>query len=151
MEIALSLRLPRDRLSVPVVRHIVRHAVEEVGVDAECAHDLELFLSEACTNVLLHSGAGDLYDVRLSLDGEHCTVQVIDVGHGLGRARLPGSTPAADSERGRGLLIMSALVDRVQLSVRPHNGTVVSMEKALVYTDRSLLEGHPPDGPDFKP
>jgi serine/threonine-protein kinase RsbW len=150
MEIALSLRLPRDRLSVTVVRHIVRHAVEEIGVTADCAHDLELFLSEACTNVLLHSGPGDLYDVRLVLEDERCEIQVIDVGRGFDRARVPEVRPAADAERGRGLLLMSALVDRVQFSVRPQNGTTVSMEKELVYDDRSLLDHGAPTGADVK-
>ena len=150
MEIDLSLRLPRDRLSVTVVRHIVRHAVEEIGVDADCAHDLELSLSEACTNVLLHSGVADVYDVRLVLKDERCEIQVIDLGHGFDRAGLRRARPALDAERGRGLLLMSALVDRVQFSVKPQHGTVVSMEKALVYADRSLLGRQAPAGPDVK-
>jgi anti-sigma regulatory factor (Ser/Thr protein kinase) len=148
MEIALSLRLPRDRLTVPVVRHIVRSAVEEIGVDPDCAHELELVLSEACTNVLLHAGGGDLYDVRLTLDGERCELQVIDAGPGVDRARLRRPRTTADAERGRGLLLMSALVDRVHFSVRPPRGTVVSMEKSLVYTDRSLLKGESPGDGD---
>jgi serine/threonine-protein kinase RsbW len=150
MEIVLSVRLPRDRLSVTVVRHIVRHAVEEIGVDADCAHDLELSLSEACTNVLLHSGVADVYDVRLVLKDERCEIQVIDFGHGFDRAGPRRARPALDAERGRGLLLMSALVDRVQFSVKPQNGTVVSMEKALVYADRSLLGRQVPAGPDVK-
>lgn len=150
MEIALSLRLPRERLSVTVVRHIVRHAVEEIGVDADCAHDLELFLSEACTNVLLHSGTDDLYDVRLVLEDEHCEIAVTDVGRGFDRAGRSPARPARDAERGRGLLLMNALVDRVQFSVERRNGTVVSMEKALVYADRSLLDSPAPTGTDVK-
>jgi len=149
MEIALSLRLPRDRQSVTVARHIVRHAVEELGVDPECVHDLELSLSEACTNVL-HSDSGDPYDVRLDLEDERCVIRVLDVGRGLDRALLPQAMPGGEAERGRGLLLMAALVDRVRFNVKPHDGTIVSMEKALVYADRSLLDaessGEPPAG-----
>jgi serine/threonine-protein kinase RsbW len=138
MEIALTLRLPRDRLSVSVVRHIIRRAIEEIGVDPDCAHDIELSLSEACTNVLLHSGQGDAYDVRLLLEDERCEIQVTDVGRGFEAARLP--SPSPDAERGRGLLLMTALTDRLRFRVRPHDGTVVSMEKELVYADRTLLD-----------
>jgi serine/threonine-protein kinase RsbW len=141
MELALSLRLPRDRQSVAVARHIVRHAVEEIGVAPECVYDIELSLSEACTNVLLHSGSGDLYDVRVDLEDERCTIRVVDAGHGFDQAMLPPAVPAAEAEQGRGLLLMTALVDRVRFTAKqPRNGTVVSMEKALVYSDRSLLE-----------
>ena len=68
VEILLSLSLPRDADSVPVARHIVRRALAEVGVTDDCTHDVELALSEACSNVLLHSGPGREYDVRLELD-----------------------------------------------------------------------------------
>jgi anti-sigma regulatory factor (Ser/Thr protein kinase) len=145
MEIALTLRLPRDRLSVSVARHIVRRAVEEIGVDADCAYDIELSLSEACTNVLLHSGPGDQYNVRLELQDERCEIQVTDVGRGF-EATQPRH-PGPEAERGRGLLLMTALADQVRFRIGPHDGTVVSMQKQLVYADRSLLEQpSPPDG-----
>jgi serine/threonine-protein kinase RsbW len=139
MELALNLRLPRDRMSVSVARHVVRHAVEELGVDADCAHDIELALSEACTNVLLHSGPGEEYDVRLELADERCEIQVVDVGRGFDHEGLPPSVVGSDAERGRGLLIMTALVDRLRFRVKPPSGTIVRMEKDLVYADRSLL------------
>jgi serine/threonine-protein kinase RsbW len=141
MELALNLRLPRDRMSVSVARHVVRNAVQELGVDADCAYDIELALSEACTNVLLHSGPGDEYDVRVELADERCEIQVVDVGRGFDHGRLPPFSPGPDAERGRGLLIMTALVDRLRFRVRPPSGTIVRMEKDLVYADRSLLSG----------
>ena len=141
MEIALTLRLPRDRLSVTVARHIVRHAMEEVGVDSDCVHDIELSVSEACTNVLLHSGPGEYYDVWLDLEDERCEIRVVDVGHGFPGGELPRAAPGVDAERGRGVVLMTALVDQVRFARRPHDGTVVSMEKGLVYADRSLLDG----------
>jgi serine/threonine-protein kinase RsbW len=90
--------------------------------------------------VLLHSGPGDVYDVRLELADEHCEIQVVDVGHGFDREALRRANIGPDAERGRGLLLMAALVDRVRFSIRPPSGTVVRMEKSLVYSDRSLLD-----------
>ena len=139
MELTLNLRLPRDRMSVSVARHVVRHAVQELGVDDDCAHDIELALSEACTNVLLHSGPGEEYDVRVELADERCEIQVVDVGRGFDPERLPPPVVGPDAEWGRGLLIMTALVDRLRFRVKPTSGTVVRMEKDVVYADRSLL------------
>ena len=83
MEISLALTLPRDEQTVPVARHIVRNAMEQVGVAEACIYDVELALSEACTNVLLHSGPGDQYVVRLDMGDRIGRIRVVDVGHGF--------------------------------------------------------------------
>jgi serine/threonine-protein kinase RsbW len=142
MEIGLRIRLPRDRISVPVARHVVRSAIEEIGVTTECADDIEVALSEACTNVLMHAGPGAIYDVRLDLDDERCVLRIIDLGSGFDLATLPDGRPMPEEERGRGLPLMSSLVDRVRFESKPEIGTVVHLEKRLVYDQaRRLREG----------
>jgi serine/threonine-protein kinase RsbW len=139
MELSLALTLPRDEQTVPVARHIVRNAMEQVGVEATCVYDVELALSEACTNVLLHSGPGDQYVVRLDLEDAFSVIRVIDVGHGFDSARLQHDDPLLEAERGRGLGLMQALVDRVDFTSRPEAGTIVTLEKVLTYDDDALL------------
>ena len=142
MEIGLRIRLPRDRISVPVARHVVRSAIDEIGVTADCADDIEVALSEACTNVLMHAGPGAIYDVRLDLDDERCVLRIIDLGRGFDLAALPDGRPLPEEERGRGLPLMSSLVDRVRFESKPEIGTVVHLEKRLVYDhERRLREG----------
>ena len=141
MELSLALTLPRDEQTVPVARHIVRNAMEQVGVEETCVYDFELALSEACTNVLLHSGPGDKYVVRLDLEDRIGVIRVIDVGHGFDSARLQAEDQLVDAERGRGLGLMRALVDRVDLTSRPEAGTIVTLEKVLTYADERLLVG----------
>ena len=141
MELSLALTLPRDEQTVPVARHIVRNAMEQVGVEPDCIYDFELAMSEACTNVLLHSGPGDQYVVRLDMEDEIGRIRVIDVGHGFDSARLQATDPLLVDERGRGLGLMDALVDRVQLTTRPEAGTIVTLEKALTYRDDVLVGG----------
>jgi serine/threonine-protein kinase RsbW len=141
MELSLALTLPRDEQTVPVARHIVRNAMDQVGVEETCVYDFELALSEACTNVLLHSGPGDLYVVRLDLEDRIGVIRVIDVGHGFDSARLQADDPLLDAERGRGLGLMRALVDRVDFTSRPEAGTIVTLEKVLTYSDEGLLAG----------
>jgi serine/threonine-protein kinase RsbW len=141
MELSLALTMPRDEQTVPVARHIVRNAMEQVGVEATCTYDVELALSEACTNVLLHSGPGDRYVVRLDLEDRLGVIRVIDVGHGFDSAKLQVEDALLDAERGRGLGLMHALVDRVDFTSRDEEGTIVTLEKTLTFADESLLAG----------
>jgi serine/threonine-protein kinase RsbW len=141
MDISLALTLPRDEQTVPVARHIVRNAMEQVGVAEACVYDVELALSEACTNVLLHSGPGDQFVVRLDLEDRLGLIRVIDVGHGFDSARLQASDALPDDERGRGLGLMQAMVDRVDFTSRAEAGTIVTLEKVLTYADERLLAG----------
>ena len=138
MEIALSLNLPRDADSVPLARHIVRNALAEVGVTEDCTHDVELALSEACTNVLLHSGPGDEYDVRLVIDDERCELRIVDVGLGFDAASPRRVGGDHERERGRGIGVMRALVDKVQFDSKAAAGTVVHLQKRLAYLDDSF-------------
>jgi serine/threonine-protein kinase RsbW len=141
MELSLALTLPRDEQTVPVARHVVRNAMDQVGVEETCVYDVELALSEACTNVLLHSGPGDQYVVRLDLGDRLGMIRVIDVGHGFDSARLQAEDPLPQDERGRGLGLMQAMVDRVDLTLRSEAGTIVTLEKVLTYRDEALLAG----------
>jgi serine/threonine-protein kinase RsbW len=141
MELSLALTLPRDEQTVPVARHIVRNAMEQVGVDETCVYDVELALSEACTNVLVHSGPGDQYVVRLDLEDRLGVIRVVDVGHGVDSTKLQADGAPPDDERGRGLGLMQALVDRFDFTSRPEAGTIVTLEKDLTYRDEALLVG----------
>src|SRR4029079_5946899 len=51
VEIKFTLQLPRDALSVPVVRRVLNSSMRTLGVADECLTDIELALTEACTNV----------------------------------------------------------------------------------------------------
>ena len=141
MELSLALTLPRDEQTVPVARHIVRNAMEQVGVESTCVYDVELALSEACTNVLLHSGPGDEYKVRLDLEDRLGVIRVIDVGHGFDSVKLQAEDSLLNAERGRGVGLMQALVDRADLTSRSEAGTIVTLEKILTYDNEALLAG----------
>ena len=141
MELSLALTLPRDEQTVPVARHIVRNAMEQVGVEVTCVDDMELALSEACTNVLVHSGPGDQYVVRLDLEDRLGLIRVIDVGRGFDSAGLQAGGTLPEDERGRGLGLMQALVDRVDFTSRPQAGTIVTLEKVVTYRDEARMVG----------
>lgn len=140
MQISLSLTLPRDELSIPVTRHIVHHALDEVGALQECMDDIVVAQTEACTNVVKHSGPGDEYEVRVDIDSEKCVIRVVDTGRGFDWRSLSDDESADTSaERGRGIVLMRALVDDVRFVSKPEAGTIVHLEKALQFEDGSPM------------
>jgi serine/threonine-protein kinase RsbW len=143
MRLDLALALPRDQRSVPVTRHAVRAILATLGVTQACTSDVEVALSEACTNVLEHAPPAAQYEVRLHLSDDRCLLRVVEVQPGQAsrvRGGLPADgAPAPEAEHGRGLLLMRALVDRVGFRLLPGAGPVVSLEKRLTYDSA----GHP--------
>jgi serine/threonine-protein kinase RsbW len=138
MELSFALCLPRDGTSVPFVRHLLRATLQRLGIEDECVHDIEIALSEACTNVLRHAGTEDEYQVDVEVDDQRCRITVSDAGEGfeLGDPR-DESTPIP-SEGGRGIQLMRALVDGLHFeSDMP--GTVVELTKTLELQPSSVL------------
>jgi serine/threonine-protein kinase RsbW len=148
MRMALSFVLPRDEMSIPVSRHIVKAAMENVGVEEESVGDVEVALTEACANVLAHSGPGDEYEVGFELDNRVCTIRIVDTGRGFDFASLRAAPPDLAAERGRGVALMHALVDRAKFVSKPEAGTIVHLEKVLQCEEGSLLDRAASMGPD---
>jgi serine/threonine-protein kinase RsbW len=100
-------------------REIARKAIsilEEFVSDQEQLHDIDLVLTEACSNVARHA-----YEVcescnRLGLKiivipPEKVIFEVSDWGKGLETDKLDFSMPDPEAVGGRGLYIMSILMD----------------------------------------
>ena len=137
LELNLSLCLPTDELSVPVVRHICTYALSEVGVHEGCQSDISIALTEACTNVLDHATQdGEAYEVHIAIDDERCTIRVKDAGIGFDvESRIQAPQAEVTAESGRGLELIRALVDRVKFISRPEEGVIVHLEKELEFDD----------------
>lgn len=140
MQIKLSLSLPRDQMSVPVARHVAGQALALLGVQADCISDIEVALTEACTNVLDHVGDDDEYDVVVGVEGDLCVIEVIDTGHGFDAAMLGLRDAELSAEQGRGIQLIRALVDRVRFTNREERGTIVHLEKDITWTSGALAK-----------
>ena len=139
LELNLSLCLPRDQLSVPIVRHICRYALEEVGVTERCLTDVTLALTEACTNVLDHVDEGEAYEVHIGIDSQRCSIRVKDAGAGFDYGAHAGPAQAdVTAESGRGLGLIRALVDKIHFTTKADDGTTMQFEKDLEFD-----EAHP--------
>lgn len=128
----LSVSLPRESVSVPVVRRLAGQALVAFGVHPDDVGDVQLAITEACGNVIDHAGATDTYDVKVELSSKRCTLTVIDQGGGFDATAVP-ERPDDDAEAGRGLALMRALVDNLAFRNEPQAGAVVHMVKSLRY------------------
>ncbi len=137
MDITLTLALPRDRLSVPVVRRILSDSLTTLGLDDSTVGDIELALTEACTNVLDHAGGEEEYEVTACVDKQKCVIEIID--RGVGFEERTGGLADPLAEDGRGIAIMRALMDRLEFHERPATGTVVRLEKSLTWDEEAVL------------
>ena len=124
-----------------MVRHVCRDSLRTLGVTSSCVGDIELAVTEACTNVLDHVAATqEEYEVAVHVNEATCRIRVIDnggegfdhAGHGLGNVE-------PDAESGRGIFIMRAMVDELHFTEEPEVGASVQLVKRLDLEPDSVL------------
>ena len=131
MRMSVRLNLPLEVDSVPAVRRLLRCALAILHVDRQSGADLEIALTEACANVVNHARGADKFEVRLDVAGNHCAIDVLDNGTGFDPATAVDSSPAAHSERGRGLFLIKALSENVRMQSTPRRGSLIHFEKSF--------------------
>ena len=119
----IDVAFPARPESSPELRRALRTFLEKVRFDRDRLDDVILAAGEAAGNAIEHAYRGKHGSVRLKAFADDCHL-VVEVCDG-GRWRLDG-----DPERGRGLGIMRALVDRVSIE-STKAGTSVRLEVAL--------------------
>ncbi|HEU5156704.1 MAG TPA: ATP-binding protein [Streptosporangiaceae bacterium] len=151
-----SLALPREALSIPVIRRVLGDALRGLGVSEDCVSDILLATCEACTNVVKHARATACYEVLASVDDEKCVLKIVETGRGPQRPEYPDRLPLLpegfprgrhrretqsrlEAESGRGINIMRALVDDVTFDTASDSGTIVYLQKRLTWRDEALL------------
>jgi serine/threonine-protein kinase RsbW len=93
-DVRFCLLFPREALSIPVMRRVLGDILHRVGVDDASIADLLLAVTEACTNVLRHSGQGRGYEIVARVTGDRLHLEVVDNGRGFDpAAALPGRRP----------------------------------------------------------
>lgn len=119
----LRVRVAAVAESVPVVRHAIVGVAEAAGLDLPQTKDLEIAVTEACTNVVLHAYDDDTgaIDVSAWLAGHQIVVCVRDHGRGTS-----GESPVRDG-LGLGIPLMEGLADQVTFVEPPGGGTEVRL------------------------
>ena len=161
----MTLALPRDEMSVPVVRRLLKASMDVMGVESGVTSDIELALTEAVTNVLEHAQDADEYEVSVGVDGDDCVIEVVNRGRQQFDGAGEGHVQAPDGAEGGGIPLRGGVVHRGLFRDRSSGGTTVHLEKKLRWREGSLIQHmtehaaeteHGPwsgsgDGPDGEP
>jgi serine/threonine-protein kinase RsbW len=131
-------------VTVPVTRRTVDCALDAIGVTDECRDDVTLALTEVCSNVVRHAHESVDYTVTVTATANRCTIDVCDSGTGLpqGAVTEPPRKPGSTAETGRGLGIVRAVMDAVQVVAGP-GGVAIHMVKQLIFGKRGYLRQLP--------
>jgi anti-sigma regulatory factor (Ser/Thr protein kinase) len=119
----IEIALPARPESSPRLRHKLCAFLQRLALDTASVSDVLLAAGEAAGNAIEHAYRGDEGTIclRAYVTGRRLVVEVCDEGSWRGQG---------DPERGRGLGIMRALVDRVSIE-SSRGGTAVRLEVAL--------------------
>jgi anti-sigma regulatory factor (Ser/Thr protein kinase) len=106
----------------------VRRFIAEAGgaLAAMFLHDLQLAVTEACANAIVHSGTDE---IRVTIRPVGACIEIVIEDDGIYRTDLPAA--AGDETGHRGIFLMAAMVDELSLhrGTAAHLGTTVTLVK----------------------
>lgn len=131
VHLQMSLDLPRESERVGQTRRMLDGALAGAGVEEDCRDDIRLALTEACTNVIEHAALAATYHVDVTVIGDNCVIEVTDDGGGFDPAMVEPGDVWSDS--GRGLQMVAAVVDGLDVVSVDGTGTLLRFTKQLTW------------------
>ena len=132
LDLKLSVTLAADRDAVdPVVRSVM-NVVREMNCAPGREDDIELALTEALANAVVHGAKSDpskVVECDVACDDERGLMIIVrDPGSGFDPSKLPDPCQGENiySEHGRGIYLIDQLMDEVQFH---KNGAEIHMLK----------------------
>ncbi|MBY8870685.1 SpoIIE family protein phosphatase [Micromonospora sp. PLK6-60] len=124
----LELDFPAESTHLATVRSALRGWLDRCGLEPANAYNVLVAAGEACANAIEHGhrdSPGGLIRLRAAATADALRLSVTDTGHW----RIPD--PPAGSHRGRGLVLMRALMDSITV-IPGATGTTVDMQARIV-------------------
>ena len=118
-----------DVAELAVARHDLSLYLESCSLPAEATYDLLICVQEASKNALRFAASPWGVQISVIVAPHEILATVRDHGAGLDLERLSGRPPDPLSEAGRGLFLLTVLMDRVDFRV--DDGTEVRLHKSL--------------------
>lgn len=135
-EILHDQHLESTLASVDASEEIAKAVAARLGFDEEGVYHIGYAVREAVVNAVVH---GNLYSankqVHLVMERAGSWLQVIVEDEGQGFEEASQADPLAEenllSQSGRGILIIRAFMDEVEIGSAPGGGTRIVMRKSL--------------------
>jgi anti-sigma regulatory factor (Ser/Thr protein kinase) len=131
----VEIELPGDPALLAPLRRRLRRWFELRSLDSD-ADDVLLALSEACNNAIEHGYRDTRGQIRVVVQHQAGEIQVTVQDEGGWRE------PEPDPLRGRGLLMMDALMDTIEL-IRTPDGTTLRMRRRVGHPHTERPVGEP--------
>ena len=130
-EADLFIKLPARSENLAVIRHAVGNVARQHGMGADGIADLQIVVTEACSNVVVHAycdrPSGPL-EVEASCEASDFGVAVRDCGRGF-------RTAAQETEGLRlGLALISTIAPNFDVAERQEGGIEVNMRLPLPHS-----------------
>jgi serine/threonine-protein kinase RsbW len=132
LDLKLSVTLSADRDAVDEVVRSIMKVVREVKCVPGSEDDIELALTEALANAVVHGAKSDpskVIECDVACDDERGLLIIVrDPGSGFDPSKLPDPCQGENihSEHGRGIYLINQLMDEVQFH---KNGAEIHMLK----------------------
>ena len=127
-QVRRTLDIQSHTKNLAIVRDEVESTALECGFDEGAIYQVKVAVSEAVANAIEHGsprGPKDSVHLVIECDRTRLSIEVID--RGVFKARLP-VTDGRPSHRGRGIFLMTALMDEVNIT-ESQEGTIVRLVK----------------------
>jgi serine/threonine-protein kinase RsbW len=135
--IELDIRVPNQTRYLSLIGRIGEELARELGEEGcggdALAHQLNVVLTEAMANAILHAHGDDpdkTVHISLSLSENELCIRVFDQGRGFDLNSVGEPEAGAPEEHGRGLFIIRCLMDMVTYR-RSKGSNVLEMWKKL--------------------
>jgi serine/threonine-protein kinase RsbW len=122
--IRMELGLPRDARYVGVMREVAGCILVELQAPEDAVDDIQLAVTEACANAVRHAVGTAEYNVRFAVGEDTCEIEIIDVGPGFIPEDAGAEQLDEESESGRGLTLIRALVDDLEFTRDGHDNRI---------------------------
>jgi serine/threonine-protein kinase RsbW len=121
LRVALELEIPSDvRYIESVVEIVARHCEQFAFARRQVSLNIPVALTEALSNAILRSNSGQngpRVQVKADLSPHRLVLEIVDEGSGFDLAECltdPTSAENLEREDGRGLFLMTRLMDRLE-------------------------------------
>lgn len=136
----IELKIPSLPKYVSVACLSVSNIARQMSFDKDAVENINLSVSEACTNVIKHAykeeSASNVIVIRAGMYPNKIDIVVTDTGRGFNPRKVKAyqrnpMTTKIDESLGQGIFLMKNLMDKVEIVSRIKKGTQVHMVKNL--------------------
>jgi len=129
----VRLTYPCDLEFLPLLNAVVEQCLGLTAADEDAACSVANAVLEAGTNAAQYGGGGNEVEVEVWVRPREIEITVSDRGPGFDPQRVSraGGSGGPMALRGRGIQIMTELMDEVRFENRPGGGTTVWLRKVF--------------------